>query len=174
MILSVFDFDSTLVWSPLPETGKDQWSTFHNKPYPHVGWWSKTESLDLDVFDIKGIDSVIAEYKKRCDSQEHNVVLLTSRMYKLRPQIDAVLDKLGINKFETKRFAPHNGLDKGQVVEELWTALVEMGYEIEAIELWDDRDIEIDAYQRLKERLLMDDVKVVINRVLPDGVYVEV
>jgi phosphoserine phosphatase len=37
--LAVFDFDGTLMNSPMPETGKQEWSEKMGKPFPFRGWW---------------------------------------------------------------------------------------------------------------------------------------
>ena len=47
-----FDFDDTLCHTPLPEDGKQIWFEKTGTEWPYNGWWSKPESLDLEVFDI--------------------------------------------------------------------------------------------------------------------------
>ena len=61
-----FDFDDTLVKTPLPEEGKIVWKEKTGTDWPHRGWWSKPESLDMEIFDMSsaiepvGITSITA------------------------------------------------------------------------------------------------------------------
>lgn len=107
-----FDFDGTLVDSPQPETGKAKWSEFYNKPYPHLGWWSKPESLDLNVFDIKVIKSIKAQYDEYMRNPDDHVVLITNRVSALKDNILDVLNKHNIS-FEYHLFGDTK-LNKGQ------------------------------------------------------------
>ena len=83
------DFDGTLMDSPLPETGKEIWAQKNGKEYPHLGWWGKEESLCLDTFDIKPIDSVLNKIKNVDGSVL--TVLLTNRVPKMEDAIKKVL-----------------------------------------------------------------------------------
>lgn len=94
-----FDFDGTLMNSPLPDTGKDYWSKIKGTKYPHKGWWSKKESLDMNVFDIQPKAQVETIYREVMTNSQDHAVLLTNRQYFLADQIEAVLEKHNI-KFE--------------------------------------------------------------------------
>ena len=77
--LAIFDFDGTLVDTPLPETGKELYQEKTGKQWPHIGWWSKQESLDLQVFEMPTLDEVITDYE-RCFAEDGTaVVMLTGR-----------------------------------------------------------------------------------------------
>lgn len=94
-----FDFDGTLMNSPLPDAGKDYWSKVKGVKYPHKGWWSKEESLDMNVFDIQPKGQVETIYREVMTNPKDHAVLLTNRQFFLADQIEAVLDKHNM-KFE--------------------------------------------------------------------------
>lgn len=114
--ISFYDFDSTLVESPQPEWGKKMWERKKGKEYPHIGWWGRSESLDLDVFDIQPIKSVTNLAKRDINNPETYVVVLTSRVLKLENEVRAVLECLNIHpdKYDLKR----NNKTKGERVME--------------------------------------------------------
>lgn len=88
-----FDFDGTLMDSPLPETGKDIYKEKTGNIYPHKGWWGRSESLDLKVFDIKTNPEIESIFRKYASDPNVKVVLLTNRQLKLAEPIMNVLSK---------------------------------------------------------------------------------
>ena len=94
--LAIYDFDGTLMDTPSPETGKEQWSQAKGMPYPHVGWWGRAESLDNEIFDIKPFPNILSQMKKDVVNPNAYVVILTSRREKLRPQVEKILADNGI------------------------------------------------------------------------------
>jgi hypothetical protein len=52
-IYRFWDFDGSLIDSPLPDYGKEQYERIKGIKYPHIGWWGRVESLDLNIFDIQ-------------------------------------------------------------------------------------------------------------------------
>ena len=144
--LSFYDFDGTMCHSPIPETGVHQWAEHYGKPYPHVGWWSKEESLDMNAFDIQTVDFV----KKAWEADTHNehcaTFLLTSRLYKLKPNVMKVLEKNGIT-FDGY-FFKHFGKEKPDVVMEVLNQFPN----VKEIHVWDDRDKEIILYRKAKRQ----------------------
>ena len=44
--LHVWDFDGTLVNTPVPDTGRAQYERETGHPWPHRGWWGRAESLE--------------------------------------------------------------------------------------------------------------------------------
>lgn len=90
--LAVFDFDGTLIDSPEKAKGMLQWSGHYGKPYPYQGWWGRKESLDTEVFDIKPFPNVLAQLDKEKATPDTEVIILTSRREKLRPEIQKIMD----------------------------------------------------------------------------------
>ena len=86
------DFDGSIAHSPEPETGRAEYLAKTGKPFPHIGWWSKDASLNLDVFDIKLIESVDAVFQKASKDPAYKTVLLTNRQYKMESAVRKVLD----------------------------------------------------------------------------------
>ena len=48
----IFDFDGTLCFTPEPVEGKKIWFEKTGTVFPYPGWWSKKETLDMDIFYI--------------------------------------------------------------------------------------------------------------------------
>ena len=90
--LAVFDFDGTLIDSPEKEEGKKIWAQKTGQPHQYKGWWGRKESLDTSVFDIKTFPSVVAQLDKEKNTPDTDVIILTSRMEKLRPEVQKILD----------------------------------------------------------------------------------
>ena len=112
--LLIIDFDGTLFSTPMPEKGKAIWKSVKGIDYKHIGWWSKPESLDLNVFDIKPFPKVLSILNKDISTPNTYVIVLTSRMEKLRQEVQNVLDANNINvdKLDLK----YNEKTKGQKV----------------------------------------------------------
>jgi len=102
--LLIIDFDSTLAISPEPEKGKIQWEDYYGKQYPHVGWWSKPESLDNNVFDIKLNKNIENILREGINCSRTYTIILTSRLKKLKPEIERILElyNLNVNKVDLK------------------------------------------------------------------------
>lgn len=148
--LAVFDFDGTLMNTPDPENGKQFWQDKMGRQYPYSGWWGRAESLDLDVFEIKPFPSVLNQLNKEKGTPDTAVIILTSRMEKLRPQVQAVLDanQISVDKLDMKRAEG----DKGVKVLRYVTAFPEL----EEINVYEDRDIDFEAYERIRNKIPED------------------
>lgn len=89
--IAIFDFDGTLMDTPLPEKGKKEWEEKTGSPYPHKGWWSKRESLDTEVFDIQPIRPTIDEYEKYSKEKNTLLIMLTGRLPNQSDQVEQIL-----------------------------------------------------------------------------------
>lgn len=145
--LVVFDFDGTLFNTPLPEEGKMIWEKIKGVPYPHKGWWSKPESLDLSVFDIKPIKSVYNQYLKEKSKPNTYIIILTSRLEKLRPYVENILHKYNIEVDEL--IMKYDEKDKGERI----LVLLEKMKDVKEIDVYDDRIEEINVYINLRNKL---------------------
>jgi hypothetical protein len=146
------DFDGSLINSLGPEEGMVQWSEKTGRPYPHSGWWSRPESLDLDVFDIISYPSVFNQLKREQSIPGTYVIILTSRMEKLRPQVQAVLDANQISDLIDKLDMKRAEGDKGIKV----LRYVQQFPDLEEINVYEDRDIDIEAYERIRDKIPED------------------
>jgi len=150
--LCAFDFDGTLVQSPLPDDGKKKWEEFYNKPYPYIGWWSRIESLDLNVFDIKTYPSVYNQLKRELSIPNTYVIILTSRMEKLRPQIEKILELNGVyvHKIDMKK----NNQSKGDRIIDY----IKEFPNLKEINVYDDRLSDIESYEKIIN-IIPDDIE---------------
>lgn len=87
-----FDFDDTLCHTPLPEGGKIIWKQKTGFDWPHTGWWSKPESLKVDVFDIPVNKWTYEKYLDSISDESAYVILVTGRIEKLRKEVELVLN----------------------------------------------------------------------------------
>jgi hypothetical protein len=133
--------------SPEKEIGKVQWSEKIGKPYPYQGWWGRPESLDLNVFNIKPFPSVLKQLKEEQAKPNTYVVILTSRMEKLRPQVQAILDAnhISVDKVDMKRAEP----DKGKKT----LRYIQQFPELKEINVYEDRDTDIQSYEAIKKQI---------------------
>ncbi|MFA5366435.1 MAG: GNAT family N-acetyltransferase [Dehalococcoidia bacterium] len=147
--LAIFDFDGTLMNSPHPEVGKQEWTEKTGEKYPHIGWWSKPESLDLDIFDIKPFPGIYNQYQKEKSTPGTYVLILTSRIEKLRPQVEEILKRGGVHVDRLDMKNGDDDLDKGQKV---LNYLKEFP-DIQEINVYEDRDVELEAYNAIKNQI---------------------
>ena len=112
--LSVFDLDATILDTPTPEEGKKIWEKYYKKPFSYKGWWSKPESLDTEVFDIKPFPAVLAQLNKEKATPDTAVIILTSRVERLRPQVENVLKLNNISVDDV--LLKNSNEDKGDII----------------------------------------------------------
>jgi len=93
MKLVCFDLDDTLCHTMKPEEGKPIWKEKTGEDWPHRGWWSKPETLDLDIFDTKVNPYVYEEYLKAVSDPDNYVICATGRVEKLRPEVEKLLSE---------------------------------------------------------------------------------
>ncbi len=87
-----FDFDDTLCFTLKPEEGKPIWLEKTGEPYPHQGWWGKSDSLHTDIFDIKLNPWVYKEYLKATADSDNFVFMATGRITRLRNEVQKILN----------------------------------------------------------------------------------
>lgn len=142
--IAVFDFDGTLVNSPIPEVGKEIYKQKTGKEWPHAGWWSKPESLDMEVFDIQIITDVVDAYRETYVQDDTLVVMLTGRMPKLSQQVETILKHHGI-VFDLYLYSL-GGSTEVSKQKSLDKLLVEYP-NTETVELWDDRPSHVPHFE---------------------------
>lgn len=143
--LFAFDFDKTIMQTPEPEEGKEIWKEKTGNEYPHIGWWSKPESLDLNVFSIKPFPSILNILKKEMNNPNSYVIVLTSRLEKLRPSVYSVLDAnwIDVHKLDMS----NDDRTKGDKILEY----IDEFSDLEEINVYDDREKEILIYQGIRD-----------------------
>ena len=134
--LSIFDFDQTLVSSPTPEIGRNIYKEKTGLDWPHQGWWSKPESLDMSIFDIAAYEDVVNAHIKEFTAEDTVVVMLTGRISKLSKHVEAILDAKGL-KFDEYHY--NNGGETGDVKMRIMSELLEKYSDVDTIEIWEDR-----------------------------------
>lgn len=93
-----FDFDGTLFFTPGPIEGEKIWREKTGMHWPYEGWWSKKESLDLNIFDIPINPFVYKKYLEAKEDENTYVVLATGRLAnKLQKQVEMVLDQYDLS-----------------------------------------------------------------------------
>ena len=137
-----YDFDGTLIDSPMPNPGKEIYKEKTGKDYPHRGWWGRPESMDLDIFDIKPHSEVEKVFRKDVKDPHTIVVLLTNRLSQLAPDIKKVLVKNDM-KFDHYSFK-YNQQDKGDRV----LSIMKKEYpDIKNVVFYDDDEKHIQSVQ---------------------------
>lgn len=78
-----FDFDDTLVFTPTKEEGAPLYKSKTELEWPYVGWWSKQESIDPDIFYIPKNELAYAKYLNACADDNSVRILATGRLNKV-------------------------------------------------------------------------------------------
>ena len=162
--LYVFDFDATLVNTPLPEKGRRIWKEKHGFPFPSksadeveqnkkiTGWWGRKESLDMETFDdMPLIPEVKSAYDKVENDPDVMKVMLTGRHKNLANEVKAILDKNGL-KFDAYLFN-----DKSDTLTAKITHLNELlsnNPDIKDVTLFDDRTEHIPTFENWGNELV--------------------
>jgi len=165
--LAVFDFDGTLMNTPDKENGMKLWKEKNGQPYPHKGWWGRRESLDTTLFNIKPFPRVLGQLKKEKATPDTSVIILSSRMEKLRPEVEKILDmnNIVVDDVILKRGAE----DKGDVILKIENYNQDLK-EIVVYDDYTDRDAgKIAEYTKIKDQL-SDDVKYILYYVDNDNI----
>lgn len=162
-----FDFDGCLFFNLLPEEGKVKWEEIHGIPYPHKGWWSKPESLDIKMGIYPNLH--VIDHKRSCKKDDNlpltSYHLLTARLGKLEPQIRTILqsEELVFDKY-------HFTHDKVATVKK--TLELPEYSNVERIFLYDDREKELGPFMSLKHEL-RNELDVIVYEVTNYGTFKE-
>lgn len=155
--LNIFDLDGTLIKSPLPEFGKPLYEKKTGTPWPHSGWWSKPESLDMKIFDIPLIKSTIDGYNKDIADDSVMTVMVTGRMFKLSSYVEAILNHYNL-RFDSYHYNTGGSSigSKLQTFDELVAKLPDL----ETVEIWDDRESHRESFVKWGQK---QDIKFIYN-----------
>jgi hypothetical protein len=161
--LRFYDFDGTLFFNMLPDDGKPKWEDIYGIKYPHIGWWSKPESLDLNL-GVYPNSHVINHYRELLNSScrhETKHMLLTARLPKLSEHIKNILDT------ENLIFDDYHYIDnKISRVKKILS--LDEYKNVNSIFLYDDREKELLTFRNFREEMkgLID---VTVYEITPEG-----
>lgn len=149
--ITIWDFDGTLIDSPLPEFGKKHYEDKTGIKWPYKGWWGRELSLDMDIFDMPVVPQVIEAYHKEKANDTTLMVMLTGRMEIMRPHVIKILDSHDL-KFDEYHFNKFGATEiaKMRTMEKLLTKYTE----VTEMELWDDRLAHIPIFEAFGQRLV--------------------
>lgn len=131
-----FDFDKTLFLTPEPENGKKEFKDNTGMDWPHRGWWGRSETLDMDIFQIPINDYVYSEYLKYSNDNNSYIVLATGRLTKLRKEVQDILDYYDIS-FNEVHLNP--GMDTFKFKSDLFSKLI-FKLKPDTFIMYDDRE----------------------------------
>ncbi len=147
--LSFFDFDGTLVITPTPDKGgKETHKAKTGKDWPHIGWFSKPESLDMDIFDIPTIPDVVRDYKNEAKNHNTVTIMMTGRLKKLANEVKTILFAHRLI-FDEYYFNYGGTTEEGKI--NAMNELLEKYPDVIDVELWDDRIPHIPTFERWGE-----------------------
>lgn len=143
--VAVIDMDGTLIDTTGPQEGRQVWKQKTGTDFPHKGWWSKRETLDVNIFDNDLHEDIFAEYQRVKSEEGTFVILCTGRIIPLRRQVQDVLDKHNLEFDDVilngdKRFSVKGGEnDTLNFKVRVLSSLSNRFPNLEEIEFWDDR-----------------------------------
>lgn len=157
--LSIFDFDGTLMDTPIPEEGKERWKEVTGEEWPYKGWWGRSGSLDMNVFDIQPIEEVVDRYKEEYNDPQTVTVMMTGRHEGLREDVMTILNAfdLEFDHYLLKKKSP-TIKDKLEKLESLLSKYPN----INKVEIWEDRANHVEHF---KEWGANKDQVVVVNHI---------
>jgi len=146
MKLYSFDFDKTFFFTPEPEDSKEIWEKSTGKKWPYVGWWSKVETLDTNIFDIKMNEWVKNEYDKALLDNEKYIILATGRLLKVKGMQEAVNTILNKHNLKFDEIHLNNKGDTFYFKTKLFEKLIEEKNPSEFI-MYDDRKEHLSKFE---------------------------
>jgi hypothetical protein len=153
--LTIWDFDGTLVDTPLPEEGKKIYKEKTGKEWPHAGWWGQPLSLDMSVFDMPTVPSVIADYEKEKAKPDTMTVMLTGRMVKLGDLVKKILADKHLT-FDEYHFNRGGSTDIAKI--KTMEDILRRVNTIREIHMWDDREEHIPVFQAWGDNMVKQGV----------------
>lgn len=143
--ICIFDFDGTLVDTPMKETGVLQWEKAKQLEWVDKGWWSNPKSLDMEVFDIPVMHETVHAYNEAKKDPKTLMVMMTGRVTKVSSYVKAVLDHYNL-KFDMYLY--NTGGDTLYVKLKYLDELLAAYPNVEDIHLWEDRIPHVQAFKQ--------------------------
>jgi hypothetical protein len=142
--IAIFDFDGTLVNSPLPEEGMAEYEEKTGEKWPYKGWWGRKESLDMEIFDIQPIRSVLADYRAEKGNPDTLLVMLTGRIQKLALEVEGILSNYGLT-FDEYHY--NNGGSTLTYKINTLNEILSQHPNVKSIAMWEDRVEHIEPFK---------------------------
>jgi len=150
--LIIFDFDGTIV-----DTGGDinKYKTIYREKTGlnwQGTWWDNPKSLDYDIFKFKRIEATFELYTNTISEPNTITVMLTGRKPKLSNEVEKVLKKLGINKFNhyLYNYGSNTLLNKKEQI----LQLIDKYPEVEELVMYDDRENHLKPFNEFGQILI--------------------
>jgi hypothetical protein len=160
--LVIMDFDGTLMDTMTPDIGKPLWENSTGLDWPHKGWWSKEESLDIDVFGCKPIDKVVDAYQKERADESTLMVMMTGRIPRLADQVKEMLFKHDLT-FDEYVFNDDSSTINFKL--KRLNYYVEFYPELETMEIWEDRPEHTKVFSEWAEIVKKYGIECKVNQV---------
>ena len=144
--LHVYDFDGTLVNTPVPEVGMAQFEEATGVPWPHKGWWGRTESLEEPLTWEPG--PAYEAFHRLLSVPRCRRVMLTGRRQKLAPQVTSIMQNYNFNVDEAIfNHTPHDTFTyKCQEIRRLVGAA---GPTLRRVRIWEARIMRVHLHVRV-------------------------
>ena len=149
--IAIFDFDGTLMDTPLPQDGRVEYKEKTGNDWPFAGWWGQPLSLSSEIFDIKPIKDVISDYKKEKRDPQTLMVMLTGRIKKLSGYVEQLLKDNNLS-FDEYHYNTGGSTDISKM--KTMDNLLSKYPEVDELEMWDDREEHIPTFQAWGDKLV--------------------
>lgn len=147
--LAIFDMDGTLIQTPLKEDGVKIYEKVKQQDWPHKGWWSKPESLDMELYDMPTVYETIYAYNQEKKDPDTVVIMMTGRRDKLAEQVKKILDH---HNLEFDEYIYNTGGDTlGNKLNYL-DKLIKKYPNVESVHMWEDRVEHVRAFKAWGDR----------------------
>lgn len=157
--ISIFDFDGTLANTPDKEEGIAKWEESTGQKYPHPSWFSKRESLDTNIFEIKLNQSTVMDYVVEHNDPNTLTIMLTGRMPVQKDQVEYILNSRGVI-FDEYHYKERGGTLDSKI--NTIKSLLKKYPNVNEIEMWEDRLNHADYFEMWGKK---NDVNIRVNRV---------
>ncbi len=183
--LHIFDFDGTLIRTPMPEEGRASYLAATGRPWPVKGWWGRVGSLSPPVLEsplrrdrvIRCVWDEFEDISKR--SATACAVVMTGRVRPLRPDVLRILGEAtedGHMFLDEDAVFTHPGgrMDMWEWKTTLIYSLVASGplehHPIRTVHIWEDRKEHAERFESSFAMFMKDkcDVHVNVHFVTPE------
>lgn len=160
--LHVYDFDGTLVNTPVPEVGMVEFEEATGIPWPHKGWWGRKESLEEPLTWEPG--PAYDTYTELLAVPRCKRVMLTGRRQKLAPQVKKIMSQFDIKVDEAIfNYTSHDTFT--YKCAEIKRLVRLAGSGLRRVRIWEDRVTHAKGFQELgsnKEFAHIDEWEVIL------------